>query len=197
MPIEIDAPTIGHNAAPSDADVLRDRLEAENADLIARLAALLQSAKMAPEFIADDDTAGRVADLCKMFTALEKSVAERQAAECKPLADTIKAVRAFFTTRLADDDASKTLRARLLARLKAKAADSDGVVRVRGDNGSVATLTRPIIVSIEDRDKLDLDTLRPFIDDEALLKAARAFFKSRGLLFAGARIERGYGVTIS
>ena len=59
MSIELDAPAIGHNSPPSDADVLRERLEAENADLIARLEVLLQSFKMAPEQIPDDDTAGR------------------------------------------------------------------------------------------------------------------------------------------
>ena len=111
----------------------------------------------------------------------------------------LKAINRIYDTTLlvASHTAGQALRARLVNRLAIKTPDKDGVARVRGDNGSVVTLTRPIFVRIEDRAMLDLDALRPHLDEEALLKALRAYVKAGGNEVAGALIERGFSVTIS
>jgi len=69
---------------------------------------------------------------------------------------------------------------------KAKPAEH---ARTRGEMGSVSTLQTRWVGEVTDYDKLDLETLRPFISRDALDKAVNAFVKAGNKNLTGAKIE--------
>lgn len=118
-------PLVGlhHNNPPSEAEIVREKLDANHADLVARRDALLAGVARAPETISDDATCGRVADFVKQLTAhIKTSEAARTAAK-EPYLSAGRAVDAYFkgvTDPL--DAAKKTLSKRMDAFINAKIA---------------------------------------------------------------------------
>ena len=108
-----------------------------------------------------------------------KEAAEREAAMQEDT-DLDAALDAEKAAEQAKADAAKRAQ-----EAEAKAAE---LSRVRGDFGSVGSLKTQWVFEVTDRDKLDLETLRPFIPADALDKAGRAFVRSGGRKLAGAAI---------
>lgn len=65
------------------------------------------------------------------------------------------------------------------ARISAAAKSAD-IVRTRHASGATVTMRQVGYVEIVDRNKLNLETLRPFIKDDHLLMALRAWAKTHG-----------------
>lgn len=62
------------------------------------------------------------------------------------------------------------------------------LARTRGDYGSVSTLRTSWDFEIDDRSKIPLDALRPYLAADAVDKAVRAFVRAGGRDLAGVRI---------
>ncbi len=95
-------------------------------------------------------------------------------------ADLDEAVAAEQTASQAEGDATKAARA-----AKAKPAD---LSRTRGDRGAVVSLHTFWDYDGLDREKIDLEALRPHLPIAAIEQALRAFVNAGGREIAGARI---------
>lgn len=89
------APTIGHNAAPDDIAILRERLADEERDLIKRRDELVGAEARLPE-IADDAVAGRVGDYIKLLSAATKAAEARRVARKEPFLAASRAVDGWY-----------------------------------------------------------------------------------------------------
>lgn len=87
---------LGDNRAPSDIDILRERLIDSNAALLKRRDELLASLPRVPATILDEPTCGKVADLVKLFTACAKAAEGARIAAKEPHLEAGRAVDGFF-----------------------------------------------------------------------------------------------------
>ena len=79
-----------------DADVMREYLDEEIAGLIARKAELLASVGRAPATIADQETAGKVADLTKLIAACIKNAEADRVARKEPFLEGGRVIDGVF-----------------------------------------------------------------------------------------------------
>lgn len=107
--------------------------------------------------------------------------AAEAAAAMQTEADLPAAIAAEEQARVATTDAVQAAR-----EAAAKPAE---LSRSRGEYGAVASLRETVVGEIVDRDKLDLERLRPYLPLDGLQKALNAFVKSGGRDLAGARIH--------
>lgn len=107
--------------------------------------------------------------------------AAEAAATMQTEADLPAAIAAEEHARVATTDAVQAAR-----EAAAKPAE---LSRSRGEYGAVASLRETVVGEIVDRDKLDLERLRPYLPLDGLQKAVNAFVKAGGRDLAGARIH--------
>ena len=117
----------GHNRppedAPSQAEVIRERLTAENADLLSRKDELVAALERVPDKI-DDDTATRAADFIKQLTACRKDADSRRVGAKEPYLAGGRAVDGFFRPVMdALEKAKKAVEQRLTTYQREKAAE--------------------------------------------------------------------------
>lgn len=102
MPLDMTKPDpamqgpIGHNKPPSDAELLRQRLAAEAAPLLARRDELLAAVERVPVEVDSDETAGRVADFIKQLTAAYKATDTARVSAKEPHLEAGRIVDGFF-----------------------------------------------------------------------------------------------------
>lgn len=106
--------------------------------------------------------------------------AAEAAAKAQSDADLDRAIAAEDAARKAAADAAKAAQA-----ADAKPAD---MARTRGDYGAVGTLRREVTFDGLDRAALDLEALRPYLPQDAIEKAIRAFIRAGGRQLRGVRI---------
>lgn len=87
----------------------------------------------------------------------------------------------------AEEAARQAREAAGVATREAHAKPAD-MARTRGDYGSVASLRTQWTFGNLDRNKLDLEILRPYLPEDALEKAVRAFIRAGGRKCAGVDI---------
>lgn len=114
-------PGIGDNAGPA-LEMLRDKLEAQNVDLVKRKEALIASAGRMPE-ITNDDIAGKASDLVKMIGAAIKDSESHRKAGKAPYDALADVVHSFFKKGISDplESAKKAVETKLGVHLRAKA----------------------------------------------------------------------------
>jgi hypothetical protein len=112
--------------------------------------------------------------------ARQKEEAARRAAE-----EAAKAETNTIEARVAAEKAEREADAAAKAAKKASAP-----ARVQTDYGQTASITRRWVGRITSRDDLDLEMLRPHLDDAALEKALRSFVRAGGRAIGGAVIEQ-------
>ena len=114
--------TIGHNNAPSDVEILQQRLADDNEAILRRAQELLEAANRAPKEVADDATAEKIGDFVKQITACIKNLDAARVKEKEPYLTLGRAVDGFFKTPAeALDRLKKTSMKPLEDYLKAKA----------------------------------------------------------------------------
>lgn len=109
---------------------------------------------------------------------LAREEAERKAAEAA-------ALEAAGRVDQADVAMAEAQIAEAMATQTATATDH---TRTRGDYGAVSTLTKAWTFDVEDRAKIPLDPLRPYLPVAAVDSAIRAFIKAGGRSLSGVRI---------
>ena len=115
--------TIGDNNPPSDEEILREKLEGDNADLISRVDALLDSFTRAPEVV-DATNAGATGDFIKQLTGADKEADTRRVAAKEPYLSGGRTVDGFFKAFASKlMDAKKTMEQRLNIHLRAVAEE--------------------------------------------------------------------------
>lgn len=85
-----------HNRPPSPAEEIIASLEVDSAALLHRRDELLASVTRVPAEIADPETAGKVADLIKLFMACGKNAEAERVARKEPHLEAGRAVDAFY-----------------------------------------------------------------------------------------------------
>lgn len=100
---------------------------------------------------------------------------EREAEERRKAEEAEAAGKAAAAAKAADN-ADLAARRAAEAERKADVSDTD-LVRTRGASGTLATSTSKKDVRIVDFAKVDLERLRPYLDREHVLKAARAWLR--------------------
>ncbi|QDV34934.1 hypothetical protein [Tautonia plasticadhaerens] len=117
-------PTIGHNAPPSDAEMLRESLLSAHESLLTNAEKLVESVGRIPERCEDDSTAGKIGDLIKLLTGQRKNLESARVAEKEPFLSLGRAVDGFFKGYIDQLDAAKTKAQKPLdAYLKLKAEE--------------------------------------------------------------------------
>ena len=101
LPYDQDAPAMGDNRPPDEADPLRDRLRETHASLVERQARLLDDGENMPENIEDEKTAEHVSDYIKSLTSCIKAFEGARVAEKEPFLKSGRTVDGFFK-KLAD-----------------------------------------------------------------------------------------------
>lgn len=96
MPASAAEATIGHNQPPSDAELLQDKLAASNAQRIERYNQLMDAVDRAPKECADEETAGKLADMTKLLTACAKDFETSRVGEKEPYLTLSRMVDGFF-----------------------------------------------------------------------------------------------------
>lgn len=90
-----DLPSIGHNA-PNSEEALRASLADKHADIAKRASDLIEAFDRAPVIIADDETASKMADFTKQFSAAIKALDGARIAEKEPFLMSGRVVDGFF-----------------------------------------------------------------------------------------------------
>lgn len=182
-------PGIGHNRA-SDLDLLREAIDEIIAPLHARLAMLQEGIARAPADIANRPTAENVADALRMVMALRQAIEEARKTAKAPHLAAARLIDNLFAP-IADDTRAleAELSPRLTAWLQAQPRRDNGKTRVRTALGAVASLGDGEKIIVESREAVDLESLRPFLEFEAIAKAARAYVAQHKGAPAGVRVE--------
>lgn len=89
-------PGIGDNRAPSDAELLRQRLDAEAAPLVARRDELLAAVARVPPEVDSDELAGRIADFVKQLMAAHKATEAARVGAKEPHLEASRVVDGFY-----------------------------------------------------------------------------------------------------
>jgi hypothetical protein len=117
----------------------------------------------------------------------EREEAERQRKEAEAAA-AAAATEADVDDAISADALAQQREADAVAAQREAEAKPAELSRQRSDYGAVASLRRFWDMDGLDRDKLDLETLRPFLPLDALEKAVRGFVRSGGRELRGVRI---------
>lgn len=117
----------------------------------------------------------------------EREEAERQRREAEAAAAAV-ATEADVDDAISAGELARQREADAIAAQRAAEAKPAELSRQRSDFGAVASLRRFWDVDDLERDKLDLETLRPFLPLDALEKAVRGFVRSGGRELRGCRI---------
>lgn len=96
MTAAIATPGIGHNQPPSDVELLRDRLDARYASLVARRDELIQSAGRAPDSVTDDEGERRMTEFARQLSTAASLAEAARKQEKAPLSEQVKLVDGFF-----------------------------------------------------------------------------------------------------
>lgn len=91
-----DQSPLGHNRPPSDAELIRQRLEGEAAFLIARKDELIAAVERVPAEIDSDEAAGKVADFVKQLMAAHKAAETARIGAKEPHLEAGRVVDGFF-----------------------------------------------------------------------------------------------------
>lgn len=110
---------------------------------------------------------------------------ERKRAEAEALKAAAEQPTEVAETKIDEAIAAQQAAAQATAATEAKPAE---LSRTRGEFGSVSSLRTVWVGEIEDKAKLDLDALRPYLATDAIEKALRAFVRAGGRELKGARI---------
>lgn len=185
----VDLAGMGHNSSDGLAALQQD-IEFALYPLRSRLAALREGIERLPAGIATRLAAENVTDALRMVAALRQTVEERRKEAKAPHLAAGKVVDSLFASLAEDAKALESaLSPRLLAWLDVQPRPDNGKVRVRTQLGAVASLGAGEKVSVESREAVDLEALRPFLDFEAIKQAARAFHAAHKTAPAGVRVE--------
>jgi hypothetical protein len=147
------------------------KVDAAKSSLLKRSTAYLQK-KEAIERAAREAEAKKAAD--------EQAAAMAAAERAQDQGDTDTALE-----MLAEASAAETTAAVAAAEARAKPAD---LVRTHGTGGSVSTLKKEWTFTVEDRSKIPLEQIRPYLAADAVDKAIKAFIKAGNRELAGVRI---------
>jgi hypothetical protein len=117
----------------------------------------------------------------------EREEAERQRHEAEAAAAAV-ATEADIDGAISAGELARQREADAVAAQRAAEAKPAELSRQRSDYGAVASLRRFWDMDDLDRDKVDLETLRPFLPLDALEKAVRGFIRAGGRELRGTRI---------
>lgn len=92
----VNTSPLHHNNPPSDAEILQQALQDNNAALLAHADALAEAANRIPAEITDDETAGRASDYIKQVTAAAKKLEAVRVSEKEPFLQQGRLVDGFF-----------------------------------------------------------------------------------------------------
>lgn len=87
---------IGHNNPPTDAEILKAKLEESNKDILDRAAALVEAADRAPATIEDDETKAKITDFLGSIAKCEKALEGKRVSEKEPYLTLGRVVDGFF-----------------------------------------------------------------------------------------------------
>lgn len=150
---------------------LSSKIDATKRILLGRCTAYLQK-KEAIERAAREAEARKAAE--------EQARAIAAAERAQDQGDTDTAIE-----KLAEASAAET--AAVVAATEARAKPAD-LVRTHGAGGSVSTLKKEWTFTVEDRAKIPLEQLRPYLSADAVDKAIKAFIKAGHRELSGVRI---------
>lgn len=178
---------VGHNQGPAlEMPPITAALAKAYADMALRAEQLTGSAGRAPK-ITTDDIQANVATLAGQMHALIARLEVTRAKEKKPFLDGGRQVDTWFNdlSGTVEDARSKLVKASAVY-LKSKEPPPSAVVQtsapervtVRSDAGASVSLTAAWGISAIDMATVDLNSLRDFIDSEAVAKAMRAWMKA-------------------
>ena len=127
----------------------------------------------------------------------QKAAAERRRLEDEAKRQREEAERAAQDAKTDDDldTAVATEETAQDAEVKANASNAD-LSRTRGDYGSVSSLRTTWKHDGLDRDRLNLEALRPHLTEDAIHQAIRSFIKAGGRNLAGVRIYEHSDVVV-
>ena len=109
---------IGHNNPPTDAEILKSKLEESNADIISRAQELIAAAERVPAVIDNDDDEQKLTAFLGSITKCEKAFEGKRVAEKEPYLTLGRVVDGFFKTKMdALDKARRKVKPALDARL--------------------------------------------------------------------------------
>lgn len=120
-----DVATIGHNAAPTDAEILRQKLEEDHAALLARKDELLGMESRLPAACEDADWAAKLADAIKACAAYTKNSEATRLSANEPYRALIRTVDGFFKAESDKVDALKTKMGGMLTVYQRAEADKE------------------------------------------------------------------------
>lgn len=167
-------PTLGHNSQ-TDLEILRDKLDMDFDPLKQRRDELLAAVDRIPNEIADDETAGRVADQIKQINAATKSAKSGHSERKDPFLQSGRLVDSFFkgiTDPLAK--AKSDAQSKLTAFDRKKAAE-ERRRREEADRKAREQAERAAREAAEAAEKLESDTdLEAAITAEEIAAQARA-----------------------
>lgn len=95
---ETTAP-IGHNNPPNDTEILKATLAETNAEIIKRVADLVEAAERAPSMIEDQETEDKITACLGSIAKCEKSLESKRVAEKEPYLTLGRVVDGFFKTK--------------------------------------------------------------------------------------------------
>lgn len=99
---------LGHNSPPTDAEILRQKLEEDHAALLAHKDKLLEMADRLPAACEDADWAAKLSDAIKACTAYTKNSEATRLAANEPYRLLIRTIDGFFKAESDKVDALKT-----------------------------------------------------------------------------------------
>lgn len=103
-----ETPGIGHNEAPDDEAILRERLREKAADIIKRHDDLMAAVTRVPAKCEDDEMAGKLGDLIKQLTACSKGLDALRVGEKEPFLKGGRIVDGFFNRFIEALDGDKS-----------------------------------------------------------------------------------------
>jgi hypothetical protein len=175
-----------------DLDASLRAVAEANADLVAHHGRVMDARSRVPGMLATEHDI----DNAKRFVETLKSVAERcrrtRLEDTKPLRSLVQKVESFFKTMEAEAAQARTdVKLLLTEAARRKSAVASSVVIHSGRSGEVlATVASKPSTSAAiptawevvglNRASVDLETLRPYLTDAALMTAAKAHLKANG-----------------
>ena len=108
---------IGGNLPPTDAEILKAKLEESNKDILDRAAALVEAADRAPATIEDDETKIKITDFLGSIAKCEKALEGKRVSEKEPYLTLGRVVDGFFKNHT---DALNKARAKVKPALDAR-----------------------------------------------------------------------------
>lgn len=113
---------LGHNNPPTDIEILKDRLDTENAALAKRRDELLDAATRVPPSVDTEEMAGKVSDFLKQVSACMKNAEAQRESAKEPHLAAGRVVDGYFKTGFTNplDTAKRAIQDRLTTYLRKK-----------------------------------------------------------------------------